>query len=126
MNKGLRVILAITLTLVLSAGLVVNGCSVESLPDEPNGGNPNGDTPNGDEPGEPDLSGLGSIIDCDEFTGQSPQIGNSAPDFRFQDAVGQTFSLSSFRGKPVMLNFWTTWCHYCKVEFPYIQQVYDE
>lgn len=126
MDKGLRVILAITLTLALSAGLVMSGCSVESLPDEPNGGNPNGETPNGDGPTEPDLTGLGSIIDCDEFTGQDFKPSDPAPDFRFHDAAGQTFSLSNFRGKLVMLNFWTTWCHYCKVEFPNIQQVYDE
>ncbi len=105
MNKSLRVILAVTLVSALSVGLVMSGCS----------GQP-----------EPDLTGLGSIIDCDESTGQDLQIGEPAPDFRFQDAIGQTFSLSDFRGKPVMLNFWATWCGFCKVELPYIQQVYDE
>ena len=137
-------------------GVAPNGVETngdEPNGDEPNGDEPNGNEPNGfdsDEPEngqpengqpengqpengqpennepEPDWTGLGSIIDCDEPSGQDLQVGEPAPDFRFQDAIGQTFSLSDFRGKTVMLNFWATWCGFCKVEFPYIQQVYDE
>jgi len=49
-----------------------------------------------------------------------------APDFQLLNLDGQTVSLSDFRGKPVMLNFWATWCGPCRAEMPYIQQVYDE
>ncbi len=95
--------------------------------EEPNGDAPNGDVPNGVEPAEPDLtSGLGSIVDCDEYTGEDLEAGAPAIDFRFQDAVGTTFSLSDFRGKVVMLNFWTTWCGYCVEELPSIQELYDK
>lgn len=41
-----------------------------------------------------------------------------APDFSVTDADGNTVKLSDFRGKPVVLNFWATWCYYCKVEMP--------
>ena len=140
MDKRLRVILVIALTAILAMGLATTSCgdSVNPNGDEPNGNEPddfNSDEPDNGQPEngepenyepEPDWTGLGSIIDCDEFTGQELQIGDLAPDFRFQDAIGQTFSLSDFRGKTVMLNFWTTWCTFCKIEFPYIQQVYDE
>lgn len=128
MDKRLRVILVIALAAILAVGLATTSCGDSAAPNssEPNGNEPGGLDSGQPENSEPDLTGLGSIIDCDEFTGQSPQTGDPAPDFRFQDAVGQTFSLSDFRGKPLMLNFWTTWCHYCKAEFPYIQQVYDE
>lgn len=37
------------------------------------------------------------------------QVGNLAPDFRLNDLEGKTVSLSEFRGKPVLLNFWATW-----------------
>ena len=97
--------------------------------DEPNGDAPNGDEPNGDAPNgiaQPDLtSGMGLIIDCDDNPGEGLEAGATAVDFRFQDAMGTTFSLSDFRGKLVMLNFWATWCGYCVEELPNIQQIYN-
>ncbi len=42
-----------------------------------------------------------------------------APDFTLQTLDGKTVHLSDFRGKPVMLNFWATWCDPCKVEMPW-------
>jgi thiol-disulfide isomerase/thioredoxin len=42
-----------------------------------------------------------------------------APDFTLQSLEGKTVSLSDFRGKPVVLNFWATWCEPCKIEMPW-------
>lgn len=76
---------------------------------------------------EPDLSGLDIVIDCDQNTsGEEPEVGDIALDFRFQDAEGQTSALSDFRGRLVVLNFWGTGCGACIAELPYIQQLYDE
>jgi len=49
----------------------------------------------------------------------SPLVGRIAPEFALQ-AVGshQTVDLSQFRGKPVVLNFWATWCRPCWDEHP--------
>jgi peroxiredoxin len=44
-----------------------------------------------------------------------------APDFRLTDASGKQVSLSDFRGKAVLLNFWATWCGPCKVEIPMLK-----
>jgi thiol-disulfide isomerase/thioredoxin/anti-sigma factor RsiW len=55
-------------------------------------------------------------------------VGKAAPDFTFDDVqTGKPVTLSSFRGKPVVLNFWGTWCPPC-VEgiLPAIQQLKDE
>jgi len=57
---------------------------------------------------------------------EAPQIGKMAPSFEIPDIEGQPVSLSDFRGKPVLLNFWATWCGACRLEMPYIQEVYDE
>ena len=57
---------------------------------------------------------------------QGPQVGKQAPDFQLQSLDGQSVSLSSFQGKPVLINFWATWCPPCRGEMPYIQQVYEE
>ncbi len=51
---------------------------------------------------------------------------NSAPDFTVTDADGNNVKLSDFKGKPVVLNFWATWCYYCKVEMPDFNEAYKE
>ena len=57
---------------------------------------------------------------------EAPEIGKVAPSFQLTDIDGQSISLSDFRGEPVLLNFWATWCGPCRMEMPYIQEVYDE
>jgi len=52
--------------------------------------------------------------------------GGLAPDFQLPDLEGQSISLSDFRGEPVMVNFWASWCGPCRIEMPFIQEVYEE
>ncbi len=52
----------------------------------------------------------------------SPLLNKPAPDFTLEDLEGQRVSLADFRGRPVILNFWASWCGPCKVEFPLFQQ----
>ena len=49
-----------------------------------------------------------------------------APDFTVYDAEGSEVHLSDFRGKPVVLNFWATWCGYCKQHMPHFETIYQE
>ena len=49
-----------------------------------------------------------------------------APDFTVYDIDGNPVSLSDFAGKPVVLNFWASWCPPCKGEMPEFQKLYDE
>ncbi|MBI2849414.1 MAG: TlpA family protein disulfide reductase [Chloroflexi bacterium] len=53
-------------------------------------------------------------------------VGNRAIDFELQTLTGDNVSLSGLRGKPVLLNFWATWCVPCKLEMPFLQQVQDK
>ena len=48
------------------------------------------------------------------------------PDFTVYDAEGNPVQLSDFRGKPVVLNFWASWCGPCKREMPEFDKVYLE
>ncbi len=49
---------------------------------------------------------------------------NEAPDFTVYDENGQAVNLSDYFGKPVVLNFWASWCYYCKEEMPYFNEAY--
>ena len=57
---------------------------------------------------------------------EDAQVGNLAPDFQLQSLDGKTISLGDLRGKPVLINFWATWCPPCRSEMPYIQEIYEE
>ncbi len=50
----------------------------------------------------------------------------NAPDFIVLDGESNAVQLSDFAGKPVVLNFWATWCGYCKLEMPDFDQAYKE
>lgn len=52
-------------------------------------------------------------------------MGAAAPDFTTQQLDGATVQLSQFRGKPVLLNFWATWCAPCQDEMPLLQRALD-
>ena len=49
-----------------------------------------------------------------------------APDFTLEDVDGKNVSLSDYRGKIVFLNFWATWCQYCVMEMPDLEEVHQE
>lgn len=55
-----------------------------------------------------------------------PAVGMQAEDFRLTDLDGESQSLSRYRGKIVLLNFWATWCKPCTMEMPAMQTVYDQ
>jgi peroxiredoxin len=84
MNKRLIAILVV----ILTAGLVITGCTA------------------GPEP--------------------IAAVGNVAPDFQLQNLNGQSITLSSLKGNPVLINFWATWCQPCASEMPYLQKINNE
>jgi thiol-disulfide isomerase/thioredoxin len=49
-----------------------------------------------------------------------------APDFTVLDYEGNEVKLSDYKGKPVVLNFWATWCFYCKEEMPDFNKAYEK
>lgn len=55
-----------------------------------------------------------------------PKVGEPAPDFTTEDVFGNPVSLSQFKGQPVWLMFWGSWCPPCRAEFPDIQAAYSK
>jgi cytochrome c biogenesis protein CcmG, thiol:disulfide interchange protein DsbE len=51
--------------------------------------------------------------------------GKEAPDFTLETLEGETISLDALEGRPVVINFWSTWCVPCKQEHPLLQQAPD-
>ncbi len=54
-----------------------------------------------------------------------PQEGALAPDFLLERLDGGEMRLSDFRGQPVVLNFWATWCAPCRKEIPQFVEAYN-
>ncbi len=51
---------------------------------------------------------------------------DAAPDFTVLDAGGNAVKLSDMVGKPIVLNFWASWCPPCKGEMPEFNEIYEE
>lgn len=58
--------------------------------------------------------------------GDSEEKGTKLIDFTVKNGEMEDVTLSSFVGKPIVLNFWASWCSPCKSEMPEFQKLYEE
>lgn len=61
-----------------------------------------------------------------EETDSGENAAETAPDFTMTNASGEEVKLSDFFGKPVILNFWASWCGPCKSEMPHFEDAYQK
>ena len=73
---------------------------------------------------EPDTSDNTDSSDNAETSDETTPF--MAPDFTVYDSDGNMVHLSDFLGKPVVLNFWASWCGPCKMEMPDFEKIYLE
>ena len=59
---------------------------------------------------------------CNSFGIQRFQEKKEAPAFSLKSLDGKQIALSDFRGKPVLITFWATWCASCKEEIPFLEK----
>jgi thiol-disulfide isomerase/thioredoxin len=60
-------------------------------------------------------------------SGADPAIGSMAPEFSLKSVPeGHTVTLSSLKGKAVVINFWSTWCGPCKIEMPWLIELQNK
>ena len=69
--------------------------------------------------------GVSVITGC-VTTQTCPKVGDKAPDFTLPGIDGKNISLSTFSGKPVIINTWSISCIECKREMPYFQEIYNQ
>jgi peroxiredoxin len=62
---------------------------------------------------------------CEAFGVQRLEVRRSAPSFSLKDLDGKFVSLNDFRGKPILLMFWASWCPSCCEEIPVLEKYFS-
>ncbi|MBZ2174762.1 TlpA family protein disulfide reductase [Schnuerera sp. xch1] len=122
-RKILAIIIAVV---VLAVGLYYFTIGKDEKPNENNLSEENVSEENDSETdSETSDEGMQDKKASDEIT-PDIAIGEEAPDFTLLNLDGEEVSLSDYRGKYVLVNFWYTGCQYCDMEMPDLQRLYDE
>lgn len=77
--------------------------------------------------GEDDGFGTVALPETRNATSENPQArdGRAAPDFLLPQLDAEPVRLSQLQGRPVIVNFWATWCSTCRAETPDLIELYE-
>ncbi len=110
MKKNLKLIITIIIVVVLFVGALIlyNTLSEDYAPDTLAESSSQSESSN------------------KESNKKDENVDYSAPDFVVENSKGSEVTLSSYFGKPIVLNLWASWCSPCKMEMPYFEEAYKE
>ncbi len=75
---------------------------------------------------QPDAEQIQPQADVDLSIAVEPKVGFRAPDFSLNSLDGQSLQLAQLLGKPMVINYWATWCIPCKKELPILEKLSQE
>jgi thiol-disulfide isomerase/thioredoxin len=55
---------------------------------------------------------------------KKPSVESKLPNVELKDLGGRTVNLASFKGQPILINFWATWCGPCRIEIPMLNELH--
>ena len=75
------------------------------------------------QPASPAPTPGGDVVEADAQSPKKPVVPDSLPDITLADLDGKPTQLASFGGRPLMINFWATWCAPCRREIPLLNKI---
>lgn len=104
-----------TLIALLLIGVLLGACDKQSARQEQDNAATNGAATSGEV--------APSVSSDTKYIVDRSKAGSELPDYLFRDAEGKELSLARFKGNPILVNLWATWCAPCVAEMPQLDRI---